>query len=308
MCESADHGSAAALPRFPPEGQDGRDHFCYSTIGSEPDSWGLLPLTLHMRVFIEAPSTYTDRLTVDRDRNLNPLTDSRGRRTTRTESTTYTCASMPESAKRNFFNAFQASVDHIWNEKLWLGTRRRTRRGIRGLRCHVELERVTNASQAHVRVCVLYRYNPPANCHPDTRQFRAFCDRLGGTQNPSRADIVIDYPAPGGTESGQAGDFDTTRMLPTSNHGDEVTFRQNTVGHEFGHYLGLAHTCAGEGRANGDAEYCDGRSRGRQRHIMAVGNAVHRGHARPWLNRLPRHHHSCELAWRPHTNRERPPR
>ena len=92
----------------------------------------------------------------------------------------------------------------------------------------------------------------------------------------------------------------------TPNQSGLHTCHQNTLAHEFGHYLGLSHTCAAGGGLNSSAQYCEGGTMEQLDSLMAIGNDIRPAHAWPWRHRLPRHHYLTQYSWRGRTSA--PPR
>jgi hypothetical protein len=80
-------------------------------------------------------------------------------------------------------------------------------------------------------------------------------------------------------------------QLPTSDSGSQP-FTQNVLAHEFGHYLGLNHTCRGlRGvQENSEDEYCRGRTYAEMNNRMSYGTVLDpTRHAQPWIARLVDH-------------------
>ena len=274
MCDAANDGhDDPEAPRVP------ADHW-WSVLGNGPGSDGMVPLTFRVSCYVTAPSSYYDRYATDWNDAPCP--------------TTYNCAPNPDIA--GFKRRFQQAIHDRWNNKLWLAPRRRTRRHIRPIKCGISLTWTEDRDMADCVIVMLNRPSLAPGSSANAVPFRAFCDRVATVGDE---DMVIDYPA--------SNSFDTDATWPTSNHG-EVHIQQNYAAHEFGHYLGLDHTCYTPATANTGADYCGGRDRGRQRNIMSVGNVIHREHGRPWRDQLASHHHHCGLTWRIHTHREPVPR
>lgn len=262
------------------------NHNCTSVIGETPDGHGLLPYNLNIKMYTKTPSSYTDSLDVQ---------NADG--SWQTVVTTYTCHSAGDDDINRFQDDFRAAIHRHWNGKLWLATSRRTRRDIKGLKCGISLEFTRDLSEADLTTVMLYRPEPPANVQAAAAEFRAFCS-IEGRRRRTDIDMVIDYPP--------NNSFDVHSPRDTSNHG-RITIHQNFAAHEFGHYIGLHHTCRDPASPNQPGEYCDQRSRGLQQNIMACGNVIQREHAAPWKNRLSSHHYYCGVNFSAHTHRERPP-
>lgn len=292
MCTNRDDGhDDPTVERIPATGS-GADAHWESVLRLERDEHGLQMLNFRIKTYLEYATSYVDSVPIERNADLSPLLPG----DPAFVDVTYTCQAPTTTTIQAFKDAFQASVHSTWNDQLWLRPARRTRRSIPGIRCGVSLDWTHLASEAQLRILMLNQPQAPANTHPDAVEFRAFCSR---SENPRNADIVIDFPA---NQS-----FDVTFTLPTSNHGRQ-RITQNYAAHEFGHYLGLEHTCAGGPVvANSNEAYCFGRSRGMQRNVMAFGGLVQPEHADPWRDRLRLHHHHCGLTWQRNTFRRRRP-
>ena len=83
--------------------------------------------------------------------------------------------------------------------------------------------------------------------------------------------------------------------------GTMVATHSNTVAHEFGHYLGLAHMCSIPNTIATDrcfsSEYCEGKTRSQIEDMMAYGDVLTSRHARPWSEQLVRHGYRPSALW-----------
>jgi len=140
--------------------------------------------------------------------------------------------------------------------------------------------------------------------------FRAFCMR-GGRPDAGTRDMVIAYPSsrdPNASETGTEADFSGTHRRRISDNG-VVPITQNVAAHEFGHYVGLSHTCVSRAPSdiNTSNAYCAGLVQARQEDLMAAGNILRRAHGGLWRRRLRRHHDHCERQFQIHTFADSPP-
>jgi hypothetical protein len=127
--------------------------------------------------------------------------------------------------------------------------------------CSLSLQLVDTAGHAHQRYFIV---------KPQETTFRSFADgeaRRGLFTHRDLSHTLRD------------------RMVRVGAADHSVTFRQNTILHEFGHTLGLHHIA---GRGNNPAAY-GGTSLAQRQDLMGSGDHVTMTAARPWVSQL-RHH------------------
>lgn len=213
----------------------------------------------------------------------------------------YRAERIPDSELEACKDDFRQSVHDGWNNKLVLyGVGPRNAQPAE-ISCSVDIQYVDRPEFARLKVKLLYRPRPSDSRYP----FRASCG-LGGAhvwydgawEPDTRAfDMSLDW---WGRTSPDRSGFYTERDVPCSDHAAPQRFGQNTVAHEFGHYLGIPHTCvalATQSDLCGDEEYCGGRTLREQQNMMALGDTHDVNHAIPWSSRLFRHHRYCDRTW-----------
>lgn len=204
--------------------------------------------------------------------------------------TVYQCASPSGGDLDDFKQAFIQAVHDGWNDKLQLVVLRgRTEPSIR---CGIDIEFVdTEPPDAHLRIALLIRPTPPPGTPPELREFRASAGPVRDTRTHQYFDMSVDWT--------NAAAWNITRLLDTD-VASGVPITQNTVAHEFGHYLGIEHTCQRPGADIGwcdPSPYCVNRNQVLQDNLMALGNRIQRDHARPWRRRLRQQHLFCRSIW-----------
>ena len=245
-----------------------RNHHCRSELDVSERV-----LTLHINCFESERGVYTQ---TSRGPNNNLLT------------TTYSTTTVTDINRTNFKAAFIASVNEHWNGKLWIGTS--VPSSLDPISCAVQLQFVDNATHAHLHMAMLHNPQPASG---PTVAFRSNCN-LAGRSNTNADDMDLAFPL-NGSASHTVFDVERRRM-PTSDRGEQP-FTQNTAAHEFGHYLGLNHTCFSAATSNAAADYCHERSQALQDRVMSLGNVVTGVEGQPWLDRLRRHHYHNDVSW-----------
>lgn len=199
---------------------------------------------------------------------------------------------------------FEAAIYHHWNGKLILVPRNGTSSP---LSCSVVLHFLhDDGTDPHLRVRVIknprQRRGPTRRTHsrdpyPRALPFRANC---WANSDPAGVDMTLDWNGAGWDVSHTARDA----------AGNEVSLNQNYLAHEFGHYLGLDHSChtpasAAVGWCSGvpsgvPDEYCAGTTGPQMDRIMAMGNRVVRENGTAWQQRLVTlHHYKCSEGYAP---------
>lgn len=197
-----------------------------------------------------------------------------------------------------FWTNFRQCIHDGWNNKLWLvhsgalsGCYHGYDQTYENLKCGVTLNRTADQDSAQLRLLMLFRPHQADGGFP--YQWRSNCALGGRAWNWFGWDNPIDMRCAGG---------DTEfihRDLPASDERGDHRFWQVVAQHEFGHYLGLSHTCASAGVANSNAQYCHGRTVYEQEDMMAAGYQVRPWHATAWLERLPQHDYytGMDFTW-----------
>jgi len=201
---------------------------------------------------------------------------------------------------------FQDRIYHHWNGPLEL---RPTHGAHADLACRIELHFVaTDHNPVHLRVRVLNRphatsivQSPGAVPIPNQANEVAFRASCWATRPPGQFDMNLNWQGNGG--------WDHLRNVPRPDGSIATGIPQNTVAHEFGHYLPLDHTCQVPGADIGwcasvdphASAYCEYRPEHQFRSIMALGNDIWGEHGVPWRNRLLNlHHYGCQHFFEPH--------
>ena len=229
-------------------------------------------------------------------------------------------------------------IETVWNGKLFLEAMDISR-GYAHLRhpvpppleCRIELEWVDTPQQAHLHVQLLKAVSvgtgrrssdPRSNCKfGGANWFQDLWAQLGG--NAGEVDMVMHLHQAGGYQWNHAhlgpgtcagpqyprSVADTTSdpvepMQPTTVRCQRcqtpaVVLTQTVFAHEFGHYLGLRHVCAGVGHApNSSGEYGDRQGLDKIQDIMGAGDVVTARVATPWEQQLHRHGYFPQYTWR----------
>jgi len=183
-----------------------------------------------------------------------------------------------------FRQAFERSVESVWNNRLWLipdllwGPH--CRAAIPNVKCSLDIQLLGSASGAHLTI----------NCYCPLRGMAPFRSYMGRPANPlnqwyrNRFDpmgrvVVEDATAPPG--------------------GGQVV-----AAHEIGHWLGLSHVVCGTNDSR-----CYGVTPGQRNDLMGAGNQINGWHAGPWAERLAHHLDiTCRrsVRWRAVTDRPVP--
>jgi hypothetical protein len=243
----------------------------------DPPVGGSIPLTFSIRVFLDPYPGSTYQFAIVGSNNLQTMNVVPGARA-------------PIPALRDEFR--RVVLSH-WDDQIWLYPPV-PRPGLSYVKCRIALSFVDNAAASQLTVRVLY--------HPSGRGYADWRDRAWHyAPATARNDMYLAYDRRNGFA------IDEHRTL-TSSDGGSSSYLQNTLAHEFGHYLGLPHTClnmAGgpPGVFGADAEYCIGRTHDEMLDVMAVGNIVRGWHGQPWVARLRRHQYHNNLTWKGSTTR-----
>ncbi|MCB9593031.1 MAG: hypothetical protein H6719_09890 [Sandaracinaceae bacterium] len=285
MCEADidrhDHAEVHSVPHYNYE----------SRMGNSPGAHGLYPLTFHINVFLEFPTTHHE------------------------ENIDWSCTALTDEEQGDVFADFQDAIHEHWNDKLWIGPRNRAHRAqYHSFACGISLHRVQQRSRAELIICMLATPTSPegvrrnalpasqtANLPPPPRYTRSHCqiDGWSTAQTRNRTDMTLawqTYFQPSSSSNG----FDFESSQPTSDRGD-VVFVQSRAAHELGHYLGLHHP--GFPRTHEDrsaASYLTGSTFARQNVLMSTGNEMVADYGAPWVERLLEHHYHCGIAYEPH--------
>jgi len=210
-----------------------------------------------------------------------------------------------------FRQGFRSDIHTVWNDKLYL-CYERAPRGVElhDIKCGVTI--AAPGSNPQLRICAMIP--PRGEDYIDECVIGGARTGRGGSGNLVRnQDPDTDRPGYETIIQGTDQHWDMfitarpngsqfRRVFTHRNRPTRRRTRQRTVGHEFGHYLGLSHQCERQAAlGHGDAgagSYCEQPSRrsGRPRlayapvdSIMATGDKVYREHAWPWLHRLADH-------------------
>lgn len=277
----------------------------YLGYADNADQNDCIPMELRIRVHVraQAPGTYRFLATI-------PAEDDPARTVRR--NTEMTISEWQPSDVETFKNRFRDDVYGAWDGKLWLRhsgpmTYEQRRQTLHNwnIRCRVRLTYVDNASDA--QLCVLMLFRPTG---PKEWRFRNNCVLGGATpprswlrDGPNPTDMFIRSNVVGvnRTRNLLASDAPIPASCTEPGHAEAIgctDFEQNTAAHEFGHYLGLDHACAGAGGLNSSAQYCALGTIQEQRSLMAVGNDIRPAHAWPWSHRLRLHNYHAGFTWR----------
>lgn len=208
---------------------------------------------------------------------------------------------------------FQSCIEDYWSGALKL---RSVYNPQSELTCVVSLSFVPlSDASVHLRVLALNRPNYDSHARSvspswgspsvDTAElaFRSACN-LGGLGPRDEIDMYLAWHGPGGWDHDQ----NSTPPWVFQTSQGPMALRQNTVAHEFGHYLGLPHTCSGRGtgvgwcggNVPGASPYCVGDEPYLMDSVMACGDKLRRNHGNPWRDRLDQlHHYRCEELFTP---------
>ncbi|MBZ0117546.1 MAG: hypothetical protein K8H88_11150 [Sandaracinaceae bacterium] len=266
------------------------DDFCLSVL--DP---GAQTFTLNIRVMVRVE----DPMVVATPDCLIPS----GPRMRPQVRTTYTGEPMSAADLTRFKEEFAASIETHWNRKFQLVP-------LNGdappLTCLVKVEFTEQSGEAQMFVRTIKnptlrttnRTHGPERRYPNAgRQlrFRACCANV-----PWGDDMTIDW-------NGMSWDFlhDVTDAA-----GNTIRIPQNTVAHEFGHYLGLDHSChvpsstavgwCASPSPDQPDEYCRGTTEEEMNRMMACGNRLVAENGTPWQQRLAaEHHYRCGAGWVP---------
>jgi hypothetical protein len=295
-----------------------------SSIGAFSD--GRRPFTLHIRGYCRAHPPGT-AVFGDSDMNGNPVQH------------TVQIEPMTPSEITSFQNAAQQDVYDIWNDKLYLVAPDITRGFVNltqpippPLACRVEIEWVDSAQGAHLHILLLKATDmqgnvstlPRSNCQLGGADWWADAFAfLGGSGNEvdmsmhtfqaGQQQLNAKHIEPGGcaqlqldTRPPANGEVQTTCTQPQCGH-TVLALYQTVFAHEFGHYLGLEHVCAGQGHVlNSAGEYGEGHGADAIRDIMGCGNTVTPRVGTIWQQQLQAHGYFPQYAWEPTTRT--PPR
>jgi hypothetical protein len=190
-----------------------------------------------------------------------------------------------DDEKKQFTDRFKLHIESGWgNGAVWLA---HTKKNTPYLWCDVKIEYVTQRNLAHL---VVNAVNNPT-LQGSGPGYSATCGskrgdaREGGSSDPelNRVGNIIDMHI----QRSAVVDAPWTRPVATSDAGT-VSLKQNVLLHEFGHYLGLKHTCKGMGKNIN--QYCKGMTKDLAENLMAVGNKFITAHAKPFRRRLKEYH------------------
>ena len=223
--------------------------------------------------------------------------------------TRYTGNPWSGSERRDCRNHFRDCAQGAWNGVLRL----RALGSVQPeLACEVTLHFVeTTHPSVHLRVLAISHpvldtvtRSQPGAARPVELShlvFRSSCAE-GGIARSEDVDMYLAWSGAGGWDFPNSA---SAWRFPTSQ--GEMSFTQNTVAHEFGHYLGLPHSCQVPGAdvgwcesPSGISPYCVGEEPYLMSSIMGVGDQVRHEHGNPWRDRLTAiHHYRCEDLFTP---------
>lgn len=297
----------------------GTDHKPFdSSIG--PFSNGRRPFTLHVRGFCNPHPPGTAHIPDD-DMAGNPIHPT----------PTFHVEPITPAEIERFQREATGAIESVWNGKIFL-VPRDLARGLEHLsrpvppplECRIELTWVNSAQEAHLHLQLLKILQ---DGRPHDRP-RAVC-KLGGANwgldawewfcgRGNAVDMTL-HVHQAWTPQLAVYHVETdgcsralTDMIPQNGavhrtrcrnaeagcQKDVLALHQNVFAHEFGHYLGLPHVCAGRGALNAAAEYGEGQGEAVLRDIMGIGNEVTPRVATPWMQQLPGHGYFPQHAWK----------
>ena len=177
----------------------------------------------------------------------------------------------------NFRSNFATVVERAWNNRIWLLPSQPWYR--------------SHPTHPPISVAVRCRVRLTLNDASPHLTFR--CVKPGAATDPSAHNAGFRSYASYQTRSGVLTDraltpHDLSPNSPTMAH---HSYRRTTVGHEFGHVLGLGHSHEGQAGCVTDtnAVACYGTNEQERSDMMGYGQAVRGNHARAWIRTIVLH-------------------